>query len=277
MKILVLSDLHLEFADFRPPPDRLPPHDLVVLAGDIGPGDGLVQRILAMECFSTQVPIVLVPGNHEFYGLTRQRTLQSMRNAAEGTRVHVMDRDQAVFDIRSRRVRVLGATLWTDFRAMEGERLSTQESMFMARYGMNDYSAILEDGPSGDGTATGARRLDPKDTLREHQISRQWLWESMQAAPADETLVVVTHHAPSRRSISPSFAGDSLNASFVSELPRRFFSRAALWVHGHTHTSFDYVHHLTRVVANPRGYPILRHRNHAFENPEFREGLVVQV
>ena len=31
--------------------------------------------------------------------------------------------------------------------------------------------------------------------------------------------------------------------------------RAALWIHGHTHTRFDYRVRGTRVVCNPRGYP----------------------
>ena len=30
-------------------------------------------------------------------------------------------------------------------------------------------------------------------------------------------------------------------------------SRAQLWIHGHTHDSFDYVVNGTRVVCNPRG------------------------
>ena len=31
--------------------------------------------------------------------------------------------------------------------------------------------------------------------------------------------------------------------------------RAPLWIHGHTHTVFDYVVSGTRIVCNPRGYP----------------------
>jgi hypothetical protein len=28
-----------------------------------------------------------------------------------------------------------------------------------------------------------------------------------------------------------------------------------LWVHGHTHSSFDYKLGKTRIICNPRGYP----------------------
>ena len=30
--------------------------------------------------------------------------------------------------------------------------------------------------------------------------------------------------------------------------------KAALWIHGHTHTAFDYWVQGTRIVCNPRGY-----------------------
>ena len=43
--------------------------------------------------------------------------------------------------------------------------------------------------------------------------------------------------------------------------------RAAVWIHGHTHTSFDYRIQGTRVVCNPRGYPL--RRQGGFENPGF--------
>lgn len=67
MKILVLSDLHLEFGKLAPVhKDRRIDEgvDVVVLAGDIAEG---VQGILwARETFVTK-EIVYVAGNHEFY------------------------------------------------------------------------------------------------------------------------------------------------------------------------------------------------------------------
>ena len=46
-------------------------------------------------------------------------------------------------------------------------------------------------------------------------------------------------------------------------------SGPALWVHGHTHTSFDYRIAGTRVVCNPKGY--------GTENTAFDPGLVVEI
>jgi Icc-related predicted phosphoesterase len=67
--------------------------------------------------------------------------------------------------------------------------------------------------------------------------------------------MVMTHHAPSFRSVAPQFRDDLLTAAYASardDLIERF--QPALWAHGHTHVSFDYRIGRTRVVCNPRGY-----------------------
>lgn len=84
----------------------------------------------------------------------------------------------------------------------------------------------------------------------------------------------MTHHAPSPKSIHPRFAGSLLNACFVSDVEKLMDrDRVALWVHGHTHDSFDYVVNGTRVVCNPRGYAKLG----TAENSAFDPGFTVDV
>jgi hypothetical protein len=86
--------------------------------------------------------------------------------------------------------------------------------------------------------------------------------------------VVITHHAPSKRSIHPRFADSLLNACFVSDAERLVDgSRASLWIHGHTHDSFDYVLNGTRVVCNPRGYA----KNGMNENRSFDPNLAIEI
>jgi hypothetical protein len=69
-----------------------------------------------------------------------------------------------------------------------------------------------------------------------------------------ESTVVVIHHLPHRRSIHPKYNGSDLNPSFASDLSDLMGPPVSLWIHGHTHESFDYVVNSTRVVCNPRGY-----------------------
>ena len=68
--------------------------------------------------------------------------------------------------------------------------------------------------------------------------------------------IVVTHHAPSSRSIPPNNVGDVLSAAFASDLDLMIqASRIPLWIHGHTHYNVDYKIGVTRIYSNQRGYP----------------------
>ena len=85
--------------------------------------------------------------------------------------------------------------------------------------------------------------------------SRHWLEEQVFSRNGGK-LVIVTHHAPSARSIPPTFEENAFNPSFASDMTRFIIeSNAKLWVHGHIHAHSDYTIGNTRILANPRGYP----------------------
>lgn len=85
---------------------------------------------------------------------------------------------------------------------------------------------------------------------------------------------MVTHHAPHRKSLAPRFADDWSSGGFVTEMLSEFCRVPMLWVHGHTHDSFDYQVDDCRVLCNPRGY---MNRHGEFENMEFNSRLVVEI
>lgn len=270
MRLLVLSDLHLEFADFEV--SVLPSEvDAIVLAGDIdAPRNDMARWVAALSRLSADKPIVLVAGNHEFYGSVIQAQRAQMRKACPAN-VHFLDPGQVVFD--GGRIRMLGCTLWTDFElpviTETGSYGDQRRAMKEADFYLADYRRIeyqLADG--------GRRKLAPADTLEFHVAERRWLAEQLRQ-PFAGTTIVVTHHAPCVGSVTSQWAADWLTPAFVSELPREFFDVPELWIHGHTHTSFDYRIGRTRVVCNPRGYPWVDGR--ATENPSFDPALVVQV
>lgn len=265
MKLLILSDLHLERGQFDPPHSDI--FDAVVLAGDISQGLKAVAWAQRDRSFGGK-PVVLVPGNHEFYGLERERTLELMRERAQGSNVHLLDRDELVLTGPSGEpVRFLGATLWTDFAACGPD---VTAAMAVARAGLNDFAGSIRQRHE-----FGQRRFTPEDSAHEHDLSRAWLARCLtQPWPENTATVVVTHHGPSVRSIAAEYEGDDLNPCFVSELPAAFFAQPVLWVHGHIHSSVDYCVGRTRVLTNPRGY---RRRDASFENRAFRQDLVIEV
>lgn len=113
----------------------------------------------------------------------------------------------------------------------------------------------------------------PTDSAALFKVHAGWL-QIKRAESFSGPIVVITHHAPSRKSIHPKFADSLLNACFVSDARHLIDgSRAHLWIHGHTHDSFDYFLNGTRVVCNPRGYA----KEGVNENPSFDANFVVEI
>ena len=112
-----------------------------------------------------------------------------LQNSASSN-VHVLDNQSIVIED----VRFLGSILWTDFQLF-GE-IDKWFSIQRARQCMNDFAVIsLEN-----------RLFTPADSIALHESGRSWLRESW-AEPFEGKTVVVTHHAPSARSVPKRFAG----------------------------------------------------------------------
>ncbi|HRO59649.1 MAG TPA: metallophosphoesterase family protein [Burkholderiaceae bacterium] len=255
MRLNVLSDLHLSRGEL-PLPDT--DADLVILAGDLGrPAEAFAWA----RRFDR--PVLYVPGNHEFYGGEMSAVLDEMRALCAGSTIRVLDRNEAIVD----GVRFLGATLWTDFMLF-GDGAARADAMRVAQRFSRDFSRIVvEDGEHS------TRPFTPEDSALLFERAARWLDERLAMAHTGPT-VVITHHAPSPRSIHPRFAGSPINAAFVSQAEHLMGGdRVRLWVHGHTHDSFDYRVDGTRIVCNPRGYA----RDGVNENPAFDAKLVVEI
>lgn len=261
MKIQIASDLHLEFLEERFPAYRaVEPAgaDVLIIAGDIHSGAG------ALAAFADwPQPVIYVHGNHEAYGTQYFELVGDLRAAAAGGNVHYLEQDELILN----GVRFLGCCLWTDYALFPGAQTT---AMAEAEQCLNDHRVIR----------TGHGYFSPGDALRLHRQSRDWLATRLDQ-PFDGPTVVVTHHAPHPNSIHPRYAGNLLNAAFVSDLTP-LLDKADLWVHGHVHDSFDYTVGKTRVIANPRGYAGNRFSAASpaeidWENKGFDPRLVVEL
>lgn len=87
--------------------------------------------------------------------------------------------------------------------------------------------------------------------------------------------IIITHHLPSMRSVGSMYKGSRTNAFYVHDHVERLIShgpdKPRLWIHGHTHSSNDYMLGNVRVICNPGGYP------QKMENPDFNPRLIVEV
>lgn len=233
MRIRLLSDLHLEKL-FYPPVLTSIPVDGVVLAGDIHQGT------LGMEWARWQfphTPIIYVAGNHEYYGSDFLTTLHELRTAAAEHGIFFLENDQVIVN----GIRFLGTTLWTDF-SLYGldKRIS---SISKAECILPDYQCIkYGDSPFNAHISS---------TLFERA---QCFLRSSIATPFEGKTVVVSHFAPSPRSIPSHYQGNTLSPAFASDLTKDM-SNVDIWLHGHVHSPVDFFEGKCRVVANPAGYP----------------------
>lgn len=278
-KFCVMSDLHQEFVrdrDWRiswqqkfQVPSYLPDDiDAVILAGDIN-----VDAIASLDWIAQNFPerpVVFVCGNHEFYQfpneeqperrpfLTHPEILSKARSRAAELGILLLENDT----IEVAGVRLIGATLWTDFQSVVPRPLSEKLAQARGRNGMNDYRRIKRPSQKKPGQR---RNLRPIDTIDLHLESRNYIWHQL-AVPHDGPTIIVTHHAPHPTSLGkPTF--DGLDFCYASDLSQILLSERApeVWIHGHIHHQSDYRVGRTRIVANPFGYAFTGRHSSSFD------------
>lgn len=245
LRIWVLSDLHIDVTDWRP--EAVPDHDVCIVAGDTR--DGLCRSIAWMAEYLAPVArsLIYVPGNHDFYGHRLESELERGRDAAAAVGFSLLALGEV---IHREGVRIVGATLWTDY-AVQGEAWRTVAMAVAGDRlgGMRDHRKIKRRLPGGD---TNAFR--PGDAAAAHadQLGRI---RRVLETPHDGPTLVVTHHAPHPRSLLRGYSTETIDAAYASDLSPDLEGPHApdIWIHGHIHASRDYTAGRTRVVANPRG------------------------
>jgi len=253
VRIRVLSDLHREFGHVPLPEVAA---DVVVLAGDIDRGTKGVAW--ARQTFP-ETPVLYVAGNHEHYDERIGRLHEKLREAAAGSNVHILEND--AFELQG--YRFFGTTLWTDFNLF-GDPPSAMMTAGAKGSGMNDFRKV--------------RRLDtgkfhPKHAVLLHAEARLRLSQFL-ASDDRARSVVITHHAPSIRSVPAARINDLISAAYASNLDDLILSQGPkLWIHGHIHEKRDYLIGDTRVLNNSLGYQTAT----APERTGFIPDLVVKI
>lgn len=242
-----------------------PDAELLILAGDIHTG------VKAIRHFRNwPVPVLYVPGNHEFYGQTWEDVRKRLREETTGTSIQVLDNDAQVIG----GVRFLGATLWTDF-AIDRARPALSAMELVGTYLKDFFEIQTRSAEASTGLIT------PAMILADHQASRTWLEGELRREFIGKT-VVISHHAPHRLSVHRKYVGHPLTPAFASDLSD-LMPRTDIWIHGHSHDSFDYQVGRCRVVSNPAGYALSRRGGPSereslqLENPSYQANYLVVI
>ena len=271
MRLQLLSDLHLE----ANPGCRIlpaPGADLLVLAGDIGsyqarsagamaePDWGLRRFSPLPQYAGWPVPVLFVPGNHEYDALDFDQAHAELRATCDRLGIIWLERGQWLHQ----GVRFVGTTLWSDYdalalRADPARALQQRGKAFRAANFYLEKMATRRAGALFDAAAMREQAL----------LCQRWLEQAL-AEPHEGPTVVVTHFAPSLRSADPRYGLTPGTAGFCNALDG-WLERADLWLHGHLHCAHDYRVGRCRVVANPLGYAAKR------EQEGFQPGLCLEL
>jgi len=244
LNLAVASDLHFEF--HKNDPAWLPPLpvccDVLVLAGDIGVGNGAARAVFRIADALPDTTIVWVAGNHEFYNHHIGKQLDKYRRAC-AKHPQVFFLENAAVEIKG--YRFLGCTLWSGFDCL-GEA-SLKPAMLEAQACISDFSLIR--------TAAEGRLFTPTDAAHRYAESYRWLEAELSTGEPGK-MVVVTHFPPCREARHRGLPENPLTPYFQAncdELIHRY--QPALWLYGHNHWTDDITLGDTRLVSNQLGYP----------------------
>jgi hypothetical protein len=237
MRLQLLSDLHLETESYQPVP--APGAELLILAGDID------TTWRSFELFrGWPVPVLFVPGNHEFDGRDMDEAREALRAHVTAMGLRMLDDESVVLaDAQGRRVRFVGCTRWCDFDAFGPS--GRDRAMRAGGY----FQKVMQ--------ATRHGEVFGVDAVRALALeSRAWLADELKRGSATsdwDATVVITHFAPSLKSADPRYGRQPGTASFCND-DEDLIPGAQLWLHGHLHCRQDYRLGDTRVIANARGH-----------------------
>ena len=259
MTLRIISDIHCNINSGQSTNFYFAPDDFVICCGDIS-GDRLTSEKWINENIKQGI---VIGGNHLGYAHSTYDKEESLNLSIKylqskfSSPVYFLENQCIIID----NICFIGCILFTDFNLYG----NPDGCRFIAQKYLNDFRNVklYEKGK--------LRTISTEDQLAFHKKSINFIEKTCQKHK-DKKVVIITHHAPSLKSISEEYKNDLLSAVFASNLEYLFerYSNIKLWCHGHIHSSVDYKLGNARIIANPLGY--------GNENVNFKkEGILVDT
>lgn len=197
-QIFLASDLHHEIWGISGPVKVPDGAEIVVIAGDLKDMPRALETC-GQTADSTGLPVIFVPGNHEYYRHEYQ-AMTDLANIYEHENVYVLINKAVVI----KGIRFLGTPLWTNFLAFGEET----QSIFMriAEQNINDFIAIRHN----------QKPITAEIMLGWHLEARAFLEDELQKPFAGKT-VVVTHFTPSYALCHERFKNSEISPYFNAQ------------------------------------------------------------
>ncbi|MGN7358531.1 metallophosphoesterase family protein [Paenibacillus sp. SAF-054] len=215
----------------------------LVIAGDLGHYNIQNHKFL-VKLKKLYKYIVLVPGNHDYYLITKslknkyknnsiKRSIEMKLMAEELTGVYFLDGVQIELD----NVIYGGCGMWYDFE-----------------YGLQvlnmDWNQIYDNWKS---TSNDSLLIEGKPRLVKDMFQEE---KSKLLKVLTSTDVIVTHVSPDWSAIANNYKGDLSNSYYYFD-GKEFFNdiNGRIWCSGHIHRRMDYMNYGCRFINAALGYP----------------------
>lgn len=219
----LLSDIHLDHGTNIIIKNE--GEDVLVIAGDLcnyfcrDAAKEFINNYL-QTCTDTGGVVFYVLGNHDYYGSGIEET-ENFWNEVKIPGLVVFGSKPKVFYMNG--VCFVGCTLWTELDSL----------LWYAFKHLNDFVFISD---------------FSKDPQKYIQLHRESVTEIKKILSKMKTkIVLITHHPPFAQTTPKT----KLDKIFYSQLQNILTSEVVLWLHGHIHSSKDYIFKTTRVICNP--------------------------
>jgi len=254
MKIQLVSDLHLEFlisVQVTELADRISyrsPASTLIMSGDIcalnKKSSGNLSHFLDVVQDRYE-NILYVLGNHEYYATSYEEVHNLLEKSAKyRPNLYVLENNLVRIADSNSHITFYGTSLWFE------ETIETN----LLKYNLNDYRHIKDFTPD--------------------KWSREAIRFIKNIEDTESKKVLITHHVPHSRFISPKYVGNEMNCFYLNEIGQ-YLNKFNLVVFGHSHDSIDQqFSDRCRAVSNPRGYVNMSNEG---ENDKFQYQLIVEV
>jgi Icc-related predicted phosphoesterase len=260
MKFYYCSDLHLDNYYFSTRIGNYYPtallndinkdfkESVLLIAGDLAEKKYMDNHIQLLKKICKKFKFVLfVEGNHENYEWNMSNEYNYSKIAKNF--IHL---NNEAFEIEN--IVIYGGTLWCNLN-----ELSSLDKFNISQM-ISDFRIInIND--------TDKMSIEYMTNLY-NKFIEGLIETQLKVDNENKQLIILSHFAPSIKSVTPGYENSALNPYFCNNLDDLIkSSNIHTLVHGHVHSSHDYMINNTKILCNPRGYP--RELNDTFELKSF--------
>lgn len=221
----------------------------VALVGDIGiPYTERYAQVLKMYSEVYKV-VFVVPGNVEYHHQMVGEVKKNILNVVNRFD-NVILLDNSHVDLPGG-IRIIGTTLWSHIPPGNiRDIVRTYPDFKIVRVGIYPHGSPVRNGKVC-GRPIHKRMFTVEDINSLHRACVGYLQrEILSAEKLGLRVVVLSHHAPSFRSINPAYKRSRLNCAYATDMSGVLRANVIAWGHGHTHYRADYWLQRTRVVSD---------------------------